>query len=63
MDSKEQVRQRVSSIARSVNELRSQLSVAVHKEEYELATRLRHEALKLQLELILLVNKKKENRQ
>ena len=58
---KDQPRQKVTSLARDINNMRRELAQAVRHEEYERAALLRDDARVLQKKLFLLVYKEQEN--
>jgi protein-arginine kinase activator protein McsA len=55
---KDQVRQKVTFLARDINSMRRDLAIAVRHEEYKRAALLHDDACRLQQELLQLVNKK-----
>lgn len=56
---KDQLRQKVTCLARDINNMRRELALAVRHEEYERAALLRIDAHRSQQELLQLVNKKR----
>lgn len=52
----DQLRQKVTNLARDINNMRRELARAVRHEEYERAALLRDDAHRLQKKLILLVH-------
>lgn len=58
MDKQEQLRQKVNSLARDINNMRHNLASAIQHEEFELAAQLRDDAHGLQHKLLHLINTK-----